>query len=884
MDVNSLLPLPWEVLGPRLDEVLDLDPAARKAWLDELEASEPSVAAALHRLLAEGQMAEEEGFLATPAAAGLASGDLSGQRVGAWVIERLIGRGGMGEVWLAARCDGRYQGRVAIKFLDASFGSAKLTERFRREGQLLSRLAHPHIARLLDAGATEQGRAYLMLEYIDGARIDAYCEPLSIRERVRLFADVVAAVAHAHSQLVVHRDIKPSNVLVTRDGQVKLLDFGIAKLVSTGAGGEVDQTRLEDVMLTPEYAAPEQLLGEPPTTATDVYQLGLLLYVLLAGRLPLECGESRAERIQAALKGTVPLASELAEPALKKHLRGDLDAILSTALRGDPAARYVTALAFREDLLRYLNKEPVQARRGASWYRLRKFIDRHRLEVAVSGAAVTGLIIAIGYALFQGHEAAIQRDRALAMSARNASVVNFFSDMLTEAAPNDEPIRVPELLDRSQQLLLGSYVDPEHQAAVLSLLAEYYLTAGDPARARPLLDRAARLVAAGNDEALTAQLTCINAYALSLENRRDEALDMMARGLALSRMEPLAEVQCEQKRAFIAQNSNDAAGALEHVLAAQAALRRARTANPQLEAGILGDIAYAHYLGGHTAEADRYYQQALDLYGQIGRAESPSTFTLRNNWGIASYAAGDNRRALENYDEALRIARQRAPTAVPPVYLLTNRALTLVSLGRYPEALQAFELAIDAARKANNVPTQLTSLVNRAGTWLNMGDAPRAARELAAVEAQFGSVIPPDSVPAVSIRYLKGRLALARGELTQALAEFSATIDFFDQRGMAVAPVTRALNFRAQVHARRGDIAAARVDIRRSLEICHKLQDAKPYSSLTGAALLQLAEVEAATKNAQVARGTASKAFDHLSATLGATHPDALRAQELAQQ
>ena len=362
---------PWPEIDGYLDRALDLAPAEREHWLTELTSSQPGIARILRELLAErealnaSQFLEDSPLVDMPA---LARSKLDGTRIGAYTIERLLGRGGMGEVWLARRSDGRFEGECAIKFLDSAVAQEKLAERFRREGRLLARLAHPNIARLLDAGATADGKQFLVLEYVDGERIDRYCElhGLDVDARIRLFMDAVLAVAHAHSNLVVHRDLKPSNVLVTRGGAVKLLDFGIAKLIGVQRpdGDESTRTLVDEIVLTPEYAAPEQLLGEIPTTATDVYQLGMLLYVLLLGRHPLQTIGTRADRIRAALSGRVPRASDLATGALRKKLRGDLDAILATALHTDPSRRYQTVAALRDELLRHLNREPVIARLG----------------------------------------------------------------------------------------------------------------------------------------------------------------------------------------------------------------------------------------------------------------------------------------------------------------------------------------------------------------------------------------------------------------------------------------------------------------------------------------------------------------------------------------
>jgi len=333
-------PAEWVRIRPYIDRALELQPEGRESWLLELAATHPDIAAVVRSMLAEREQLDARGFLALSPLSAADVPSRVGARAGAYIIERAIGRGGMGEVWLARRGDGRFEGRCAIKFLDVSFAAPKLVDRFRREGQLLARLTHPNIARLLDAGTADDGTPYLALEYVDGLPVDRYCDGgnLSTEARVRVFLDVIAAVAHAHSHLIVHRDLKPSNVLVTADGQVKLLDFGIAKLLSasdsTGSVADNDgQTRLGEALLTPEYAAPEQVLGETPSTATDVYQLGMLLYVLLAGRHPLGTDGTRSERIRTALDQVVPRASTVADPNTARALRGDLDYILATALR-----------------------------------------------------------------------------------------------------------------------------------------------------------------------------------------------------------------------------------------------------------------------------------------------------------------------------------------------------------------------------------------------------------------------------------------------------------------------------------------------------------------------------------------------------------------------
>jgi eukaryotic-like serine/threonine-protein kinase len=355
----------WRTLAPYVDRALEIAPEERSTWLAQLATAAPRLARAVRDFLAENEALERASFLEQPA---LEAGVLAslpcfeGKEIGSYTLEQLIGRGGMSEVWLAARTNGAVPERCAIKFVNSSLMRPSISERFRREGRLLARLAHPHVARLLDTG-TLHGRPYLVLEYVEGEQIDRYCDAraLGIYARVRLFLDVLAAVAHAHAQGIVHRDLKPSNVLVTRDGTVKLLDFGIAKLLH-GDADDLTMTRTEDAALTPDYAAPEQFVGEMPSAATDVYQLGLLLYVLLTGRHPLHRWKTRPERVRAILDGFIPHASDLADEELRCQLRGDLDMILATALRRSPDERYPTAAGLSADLLRHLNGQPVWAR------------------------------------------------------------------------------------------------------------------------------------------------------------------------------------------------------------------------------------------------------------------------------------------------------------------------------------------------------------------------------------------------------------------------------------------------------------------------------------------------------------------------------------------
>jgi serine/threonine-protein kinase len=390
----------WRIVGPYLDQALELPDAERSGWLVSLEARDRELAAEVRGLLAEHRELAEERFLEDrpmPLPVPVAR---AGQRVGAYTLLLPIGKGGMGTVWLAERSDGRFERRAAIKFLNAAFAD-RAAERFKREGLILGRLAHPHIAQLIDAGIS-LGQPYLVLEYVEGEPIDRYCEGhrVDLEGRIRLFLDVLSAVSNAHAHLVVHRDIKPSNVLVGQDGRVKLLDFGIAKLLEedTQLGGSAALTREGGAGLTPEYAAPEQLTGAPITTATDVYALGVLLYVLLSGRHPAGNGpKAPADLVRAIIEVDPPRLSavESVPDTFRRRFRGDLDTIVHKALRKQPEARYASVAAMADDLRRYLRHEPIGAVPETITYRARKFVRRHRWSVSVAALMVCALSLAL---------------------------------------------------------------------------------------------------------------------------------------------------------------------------------------------------------------------------------------------------------------------------------------------------------------------------------------------------------------------------------------------------------------------------------------------------------------------------------------------------------
>lgn len=414
--MSTLTPERWQQISPHLDHVLSLSNPEREAWLKTFDQENPDLAPVLRSLLQEHLQLQQEHFLDHAPADIPTQSSLAGQIIGPYRIVSPIGQGGMGTVWLAERSDGRFQRRVAVKFLRFSVSAGKGGERFRREGRILGQLVHPHIAELLDAGITDKGDPYLVLEHVEGEPIDEYCDTrrLDLESRVRLFCDVLGAVAHAHVNLIVHRDLKPSNVLVTRNGQVKLLDFGIAKLLGGETGSsEITQLTLEaGPALTPQFAAPEQITGAPVTTATDVYALGVLLFLLLSGQHPAGAStRSPAEIVKAVVETETGRASDVvascadigdiaekrstSRERLPRQLRGDLDTIISKALKKAPVERYSSVAALADDLDRYLKHQPISARPDRFTYRAEKFVSRNKLGVSLAVLAIVAAATAL---------------------------------------------------------------------------------------------------------------------------------------------------------------------------------------------------------------------------------------------------------------------------------------------------------------------------------------------------------------------------------------------------------------------------------------------------------------------------------------------------------
>ncbi|HOZ03844.1 MAG TPA: serine/threonine-protein kinase [Arenimonas sp.] len=487
----------WATLSPLLDELLELSGDAREMRLYQMREQYPELAQELLKMMDLERSHPD--FMAEP----LANLDNLSPRIndeiGPYRLVSLLGEGGMGQVWLAVRSDGLYERRVALKLLRPGLGDAGLRQRFTRERQILARLAHANIARLLDAGIMADGQPYLALDYVNGEPITDYVKRLNLdlRSRLLLFRQVCDAVSHAHANLVVHRDLKPSNIMVTPNGEVMLLDFGIAKLLDHKTGEHTEITQTGHRTFTLHYAAPEQLRGEIISTLTDVYALGVVLYEILSGCKPYtperktdaawEEAILKDEPIkpsQALLKNTVAIA-QAHNKRVAKQLANDLDNVVLKALAKNPEARYASVESFKQDLLRYLDGQPVHARPDSLGYRTQKYIQRHAFAVVAGVGVSTVLAIALAITTWQANQAFREASRAEAMQG---FVVALFEN--TGDKTNPEDVNVRELLDagvRRADTELSN--QPQARAELLGLIARLRSGLGDDREALRLLDK-----------------------------------------------------------------------------------------------------------------------------------------------------------------------------------------------------------------------------------------------------------------------------------------------------------------------------------------------------------------------------------------------------------
>jgi tetratricopeptide (TPR) repeat protein len=773
----SLDPQRWSRISALLDRVLDVPEEERARFLAELPADDRDIADKVSGILAAQKAHGFADFLngPGPAPAFAEAASHAGWRLGPYVIEAEVGRGGMGSVWRARRADGRFEGFVAIKLLNAALMGKPAEQRFMREGNVLASLQHPNIAHLLDAGVADTGQPYLVLEYVEGVRIDQYCESanLSGRQRIALFADVLAAVTHAHSHLVVHRDLKPSNILVTRDGVVKLLDFGIAALLAPETPAGVSSPTVEmAAIFTPDYAAPEQLLQHPVTTATDVYALGLVLFVLLVGKhAHTNTAETAIERMRAIVDHDAPQPSAVAGDAMTARLlRGDLDAICSKALRRLPQERYATTAAFADDLRRFLGDEPVAARANLAGYRARKFVSRHRGAVLGTLAAVLGLIVATGFALVQMREARIQRDRSVAQARQAEKQAEFVSLMMSTVG--ETPTTAEQLMDAGHRLLDKHYAsDPRFRAAALINLSSRYADLGLPAKSHAVLEQAETIGRDLNDPLLLARSHCALAgNAMDLGDMKASVEHTAAGKAALARVtnpDPVYVVDCLRTEADLADAQGNVSAAVQLAERGVSMLEKANQTRDLRFPELLNRLSDYHKSLGDSKAGFEYSNAALAAFESMGLGDTDEYLTGMHNVASSLNGFGELQESCKREHEVVTRLQATGRTIITAIAVLYGNCL-LRKDDAPADALAWFDKGIAAAVAGQDPTLEMHGRQARARALIALNRFTEARAELDHVEslAKRNSVL--GSTAALRAQILRGQLLLIEGSLVDA--------------------------------------------------------------------------------------------------------------------
>jgi eukaryotic-like serine/threonine-protein kinase len=885
-----------------LDQALDLTLDERRAWLARLRVDRPELAAGLEQMLAREPELDYGGFLLGGISSEIpedtdqaAFGQgLAGRRIGAYTLERLLGHGGMGTVWLARRSDGRYEGVAAVKLLNLALLDPVGAERFRREGTVLARLDHPNIARLLDAGVTDGGQPYLVLEHVEGLPIDRYCEEhaLDPPARVTLFLQVLAAVAQAHASLIVHRDLKPSNILVTADGVVKLLDFGIAKLLDPD-DASADRTALTEAggsPLTPEYAAPEQVTGGAVTTATDVYALGVVLYRLLAGVHPTAApDDSAVQRLRALVeRDPAPLAG------LTGPYAADLDTIVTKTLRKEPVERYATVAAFADDLGRCLRNEPVLARPATFRYRAGKFLRRYRAPVA-AGTVATVVLIGLTVvavlqtgearrqrqeALRQEREALQQRDQARDEERRATASNDLMNSVLQSISSSGKAFTTLELVDRGRELLeRDARADPRFAARMMVQFADHYGDLAQPEREQSLLARAETLATERHDLETAAHAACRLAQSFADVGTWGDGrapLDRAQRALArVPQARPEVRIACLAASSGLAafERRPDTALALSRAILALADSIGDTASSRYVR--VTGDAAATLAMSGRLREALALQRRCIQVLEGTGQGRTVAMADAV--YGLAEFHVrlGEYRTADSLLSMALNLAGTINSGAAPMWDMIMDRADVARELGR-PDSARAGYLRI---RMGVRTSPDLKTM----GTWLYTGlmqfeiDQRRpdlAQRYLEEAKEFFSSRPWALKRWQAAIAAAEGNAGLAHRLMREYLAEAGPP-------PLWLRHVPAVFGAAAEIALADGDAVEADSLARLGLRLARERGYLETESAEAGGVLMALARSRLALGDSAGARDALGRAIAGLRNGLGPRHPRALQAEAM---
>src|SRR3569833_204738 len=868
----------WREISEQLDHALDLEGEAREAGLAQLENREPGLAGSVRALLdEEANLADF--LMAENSTVELARAGLSGQRLGAYTLDRVSGHGGLGFVWLAHRSDGRFEGRAAVKLLNAALLGRPTEQRFIQEGSVLAKLRHPNIAHLADAGAAPGGQPYLVLEYVDGERIDAYVERhgIDLEGRIGLFLDVLAAVAHAHSHLVIYRDLKPSNINVTREGVVKNKDIGVAALLGQGQSA---LTREGGAALTPAYAAPELLLDEPVTTATDVYALGLVLFVLLGGRHPHDPEENSApELARLTLDQDPPRPSELAgDIGHERALRGDLDNIVAKALKRQPAERYGTVELFGQDLRRYLSHEPVSARPDTLAYRTAKFVRRHRGGVAIAATSVLAIKAAMVVISVELLEVRRQRDAALFQSKRAEFQARFAYQIKSEMGSDDKPITVKELMQKGVDVLKRNYnSDPLFEIEALTNISGRYMDLGETENEYAVLLKAEKLARTLGDPAQIASVQCNTVETELNAGRAQLAQARLRDGLAnlakVARPSPELQMNCHTAQARFLWGQGDKAGAVEVARKEVASIEAAHLERNVQYNTLLSMLDILSGDLGHTREAVQWNQRDIAALERDGRAATMSMSAVRHNGSIDLFECGELRNAYEMEKRLVDdIVAREGPDAVPaPVEHRLGYMQVRVEEGA--AGLAWIERALRDARAHKSASVEMAALISRARAELILGMNARVVVDLEQAEKLIADTQNKDALVRNNPAITRARLFFAEGRFDaaeEAIKELLPQTGYPGERTNV--RLADALTVRSQAELALGRQNEALQTAREALSVAeeHALDSAR--SADVGAALMAIAQAQRALGDMEGARNSARRAARSLTVGLGPSH------------
>lgn len=793
-------PMAWRTVRHHLEELLDLDRTQRAEYFDRELGAESALRRELEELLAaeaeagdllEVPFAEVSSGLLAEIGGESPGSDRVGSQAGPWTLLSLLGEGGMGRVYLASRKGEGYEQRVALKILRIGQDSVEAHARFRRERAVLARLSHPAIAAFVDGGWTEDGRPYVAMEYVEGRAVDIHCDEnrLGIDERLELFCAICEAVDFAHRRLIVHRDLKPSNVFITNEGQVKLLDFGIAKVLEPGLSEEVT---VFGAPLTPGYSSPEQRSGLVITTATDVYSLGVLLWEILLGTRPsgaVSPGEetkSRASRRLGAGLAADRFAQVLAqrrttELVVRRRLTGDLDAILLQALAEHPEERYHGPAELAEDIHRFLAGVPVKARQNTLIERLGKLARRNRLATVVSGVALVSIVAGGASSAFLAHRATEQRDLARLEARRAEDTMQLLRGILATSVEDRSAgatLTVRELLDQAEARLAqedGS--SPETRLRVLAILTDLYNSLALYPEAVRVAERG---VEAGLIELEPSNIELARArdrLGLSLVMAGEPARAVPHLEMALASIES-AYGETDPEVLEVLRHLSWAAGvrplvethALRQTIRDRERRRAAGGDTPGLAQALNDHARTLHFLG-RGDEAIRQLDEALAMRRRLGMPSSQLIVALDNR-SMAEAGLGQGPKAEESAREALRLALD-APgaTGLSPAMPWTRLAQALLVQQRFPEALEAASEAVSLRRSyfPDGHESLAAPLLAQGEAQCQLGLFEEAERDLREAISTLGRSFSPDGWRVAEGKTALGLCLLEQGREVEAL-------------------------------------------------------------------------------------------------------------------